>query len=176
MAIFLEREGQQDATRSAMVAYPLRNTLSEHGAVSRGICTVSTDRHLLEVEECTGILRGEDGSLSGIDTAGRVRRFAGDEMASMNFWGFTPDVFPQPGRLFGDFLRNMGLDSLKSELYIPSAVTSLIESGAAVVSVLMSNGRWFGVTCREDRAAVAATIKEMSRQGLFKTLLSKDVK
>lgn len=171
MAAFLNREKQQSKTEFAMVAYPLRNTLSEHGAVSRGICALTPAGHLVEVEECTGILRRADGSVSGMDTAERVRRLAGDEMVSMNFWGFTPAVFPLLERLFGGFLRNGGLENAKSEFYIPSAVTALIGSGEASVSVLASSGRWFGVTYREDRAAVVAAMEEMTRSGLYQTPL-----
>jgi hypothetical protein len=155
----------------SMVAYPLINTLSEHGEVSRGICELSPDGKLLGVEECSGIRRSAEGVITGTDTHGVLRTFTGNEMVSMNFWGFTPEIFPMLGNLFTTFLKEGGLASAKSEFYIPSAVTSMMASGAAETSVLRSNGQWFGVTYREDRDAVARAIGNMVREGLYPTPL-----
>ncbi len=155
----------------SMVAYPLINTLSEHGDVSRGICKLSPEGKLLGVEECSGIRRGADGVITGTDTHGVLRTFTGNEMVSMNFWGFTPAIFPMLGDLFTTFLKEGGLASAKSEFYIPSAVTSMMASGAAETSVLRSNGQWFGVTYREDRDAVGEAIGNMVRKGLYPTPL-----
>jgi hypothetical protein len=155
----------------SMVAYPLINTLSEHGEVSRGICELSPDGKLLGVEECSGIRRSAEGVITGTDTHGVLRTFTGNEMVSMNFWGFTPEIFPMLGNLFTTFLKEGGLASAKSEFYIPSAVTSMMASGAAETSVLRSNGQWFGVTYREDRDAVAKAIGNMVRKGLYPTPL-----
>ncbi|MCE9588277.1 MAG: nucleotidyltransferase [Verrucomicrobia bacterium] len=155
----------------SMVAYPLVNTLSEHGEVSRGICELSPEGKLLGVEECSGIRRGEDGVITGTDTHGVWRTFTGNEMVSMNFWGFTPAIFPMLGHLFTTFLMEGGLASAKSEFYIPSAVTSMMATGAAETSVLRSAGQWYGVTYREDRDAVAAAIGRMVREGLYPTPL-----
>jgi hypothetical protein len=155
----------------SMVAYPLINTLSEHGEVSRGICELSPEGKLLGVEECSGIRRSTEGAITGTDTHGVLRTFTGNEMVSMNFWGFTPEIFPMLGNLFTTFLKEGGLASAKSEFYIPSAVTSMMASGAAETSVLRSNGQWFGVTYREDRDAVARAIGNMVREGLYPTPL-----
>lgn len=156
----------------SMVAYPLINTLSEHGEVSRGICELSPLGKLTAVEECTGLRRVAEGVITGTDTHGVLRTFTGNEMVSMNFWGFTPAIFPMLGDLFTAFLKEGGLASAKSEFYIPSAVTSMMASGAAETSVLRSNGRWFGVTYREDRDAVAGAIAGMVREGLYPTPLA----
>jgi hypothetical protein len=155
----------------SMVAYPLINTLSKHGEVSRGICELSPEGKLLSVEECSGIRRSTDGVITGTDTHGLLRTFTGNEMVSMNFWGFTPAIFPMLGNLFTTFLKEGGLASAKSEFYIPSAVTSMMASGAAETSVLRSNGQWFGVTYREDRDAVGVAIGTMVREGLYPTPL-----
>jgi len=156
----------------SMVAYPLVNTLSEHGEVSRGICDLASDGKLLSVEECTGIRRGTDGVITGTDTQGKLRTFSGKELVSMNFWGFTPAIFPILGDLFTAFLKEGGLTGKKSEFYIPSAVTSMMASGAAETAVLRSAGHWYGVTYREDRDAVAAAIAGMVSQGLYPTPLA----
>ncbi len=170
MAVFLR--GTEGGGRLAigMAAYPLRNTLSEHGAVSRGICDLTPDDLLISVEEHTGIVR-KDGRIQGTDTSGALRELTGSEPVSMNFWGFTPEFFSQLEKRLCRFLDAGGKENPKSEFYIPSAVSEIIASGVAPASVIPSTGRWFGVTYREDREAVAATLSELVKQGLYKTPL-----
>ena len=172
MSSFLD--GEAGASHFAMVAYPLSNTLSAHGSVCRGICSLG--RNLVAVEECTGIQRAATGKLEGTNTRGMTQEMTGSEWVSMNFWGFQPGVFPLLGKHLSNFLKNGGLSHEKSEFYIPSAVTAMIESDGVEVTVLKSAGQWFGVTYREDRAAVAETISEMVRQGLYETPLRKNSK
>jgi hypothetical protein len=172
MAEHLGGTAEGTPAQFSMVAYLLSNTLSEHGAVSRGVCELSPDGKLRTVEECTDIRRGVDGVITGTDTKGGVRTLGGEAMVSMNFWGFTPAIFPMLGDLFTAFLREGGLTAKKSEFYIPSAVTSMMASGAAETTVLKSNGQWFGVTYREDRDAVAAAIGGMVSRGLYPTPLA----
>jgi hypothetical protein len=131
---------------------------------------VNPDGFLKSVEEHTGIVR-IDGRIEGADTSGAVRALTGTEPVSMNFWGFTSEVFVHLEDLFGKFLVSGGIENPKSEFYIPSAVSEIIASGAAPASVIPTMGRWFGVTYREDREAVTATLSELVRQGLYKTPL-----
>ncbi len=168
MAGFLNRGGE--GLSIGMVAYPLSNTLSEHGAVSRGICTVAADQSLIRVEEHTGIVR-RAGEILGTDSKGDVCKLSGAEMASMNFWGFTTEVFAHLENLFGKFLVSGGIENPKSEFYIPSAVSEIIASGAAPASVLFSAGCWFGVTYKEDRDAVATALSQMVQDRLYPTPL-----
>jgi choline kinase len=168
MAAFLDRP--EEGLRVGMVAYTLSNTLSEHGAVSRGVCTIAADKTLAKVEEHTGIVR-KDGSIIGTDTTSEVRRLKGTEMVSMNFWGFTPEVFGHLEDLFGKFLVSGGIENPKSEFYIPSAVSEIIASGAAPASVIPSSGRWFGVTYKEDRDSVASALGQMVKDRLYPTPL-----
>ncbi|MFZ4682348.1 MAG: nucleotidyltransferase family protein [Terrimicrobiaceae bacterium] len=170
MAGFLD--GSSEGLRMGMVAYLLRNTLSDHGFVSRGICEVTTDNLLKRVEEHTGIVR-RDGLIRGTDTRGIVQDLTGSEPVSMNFWGFTPEIFPHLESLFSQFLDLGGNENPKSEFYIPSAVSQIIASGAAPASVLSSSGRWFGVTYREDREAVANALSQMVKDRLYPTPLWK---
>lgn len=170
MALFLKATEGKGCLGMSMVAYPLRNTLSEHGAVSRGICEVNHDGLLKSVEEHTGIVR-IDGRIEGADTSGAVRELTGSEPVSMNFWGFTPEVFSHLEDRLCRFLDSGEKENPKSEFYIPSAVSEIISSGVAPASVISTTGRWFGVTYREDRAAVAATLSELVKQGLYKTPL-----
>ena len=176
MSAFLSGEEGFGCDQFATVAYPLRNTLSEHGAVSRGICSMKNNLNLRTVNECSGIRRSPARMLEGVDTSGKRMEFSGTEPVSMNFWGFNRRVFPLLSQLFSEFLRNGGLSDPKSEFYIPSAVTAMIKDHGVTVQMLESVGRWFGVTYREDREAVAATLAQLVNQGHYKTPLWKHTK
>ncbi len=145
----------------AMVGYPLRQTLSEHGAVSRGLCATGKDGRLVSITEVTKIEKADTGARY-TDAAGAVHRLTGEEIVSMNFWGFTPAVFGQLERLFADFLARSGQDP-KAEFYLPTALSTLNQQGAARVALLRSEDAWFGITYREDlpaaRQAVGALVK-----------------
>ncbi len=155
----------------SLVAYALRNTVSEHGTVSRGICAVDAGGALKTVTECTEIGAAEGGGFTGEDPGGTRRRFDGDELVSMNFWGFSPEIFPRLGGMFADFLRGLTPDKSKAEFYIPSAVSELIAGGETAVAVLESDARWFGVTYREDREGVVAELARIGAAGEYPTPL-----
>ena len=171
MAGWLSGGGDGGAIRSSLVAYALRNTVSENGTVSRGICEADADGALVSVVECTEIGPVAEGGFSGEDPAGARREFDGSELVSMNFWGFSPDVFPRLGAMFAEFLGGLSPERPKAEFYIPSAVTELIESGETSVAVLESDARWFGVTYREDRAGVVAELARIVAAGEYPTPL-----
>ena len=138
----------------AMVGYTLRNTLSEHGSVSRGVCECDAEGYLRAVAELTKVeKRGRGAQAEG-------RTLSGDELVSMNFWGFTPLVFPQLRERFYSFLQRSGQE-LKSECYIPTTVNELVASGIARVKVLPTTSSWFGVTYQEDKPRVKAGIREL---------------
>ena len=145
----------------AMVGYPLRQTLSEHGAVSRGLCATDEDGRLVSITEVTKIEKADTGARY-TDAAGAVHRLTGEEIVSMNFWGFTPPVFGQLEKLFAEFLARSGQDP-KAEFYLPTALSTLNQQGAARVALLRSEDAWFGITYREDlpaaRQAVGALVK-----------------
>lgn len=149
----------------AMVGYTLDKTLSEFGAVARGVCRVDRDDYLESVVELTGIAR-EGGEIRNTDAEGRVTPLTGAEPVSMNIWGFTPRVFPQLRERFEAFLHQHGAD-VKSECYLPAAVNELTAAAQARVKVLRTNDSWFGVTYREDHARVTASIRHLVEQGLY---------
>jgi UTP-glucose-1-phosphate uridylyltransferase len=136
--------------------FRLAETLSEHGAVARGVCRMEAGR-LCGITEQTGITAGD---------VGPGRKFSGDEIASMNCWGFTPAVFPLIEARLADFLASRGGDA-QAEFYLPEAISSLIARGAAEVEVLRVRGRWFGVTHPEDKARVVAAIAALVRSGAY---------
>jgi len=148
--------------RCCMIGFRLVNTLSEFGSVSRGICTVDAQGFLTNVNEVTGI----DHTHLEAGGSASPARFSGDEIVSMNCWGFTPAIFPSLERQFTGFLAAHG-HGLKSEFYIPSAVTGLINAGEATVSILPTSSSWFGVTYREDRPRVVASLQALVQSGVY---------
>ncbi len=156
---------QTGVTDYAMVAFVLRNTLSEFGSVARGVCTVDGNHYLQSVVELTGIER-KDSGISNTDAAGQVRPLTGDEAVSLNMWGFTPTVFGQLRNSFQQFLLHSGSD-LKAECYIPATVNELITAGQARVKVLRTPDTWFGVTYHEDRARVVENINRLIQHGSY---------
>ena len=153
--------------RGCIVAYVLRHTMSENGFVSRGIC--SGAEHLAEVVENTKIFyRGE--KILSEQPDGSLLEFTGDEPVSMNCWGFMPEFVGELEGLFLDFLREKR-EVPKSEFFLPGAVDRLISEGRAEIAMLHSAASWFGVTYREDRPAVQASIAELVRSGEYPSRL-----
>lgn len=141
----------------AMVGFRMDKTLSENGAVSRGVCGVSADGRLTSVTERTGIQRHE---------VGTGREFSGEEIVSMNCWGFTPALFPLLDAQLREFLRANGTQE-KAEFYLPAAVSAMIAAGQATVQVLPTQSTWFGVTYREDKPHVTAAIGALIASGEY---------
>ena len=149
----------------AMVGFILSKTLSDFGSVARGICQSGADGLLTGVLELTSIERDGTGA-KNTDPSGNITALTGNELVSMNMWGFTPQVFPQLASEFGKFLAASGTE-LKSESYLPTTVNALVAAGQARVKVLSSPDAWFGVTYREDRPSVVASIGKLIEQGLY---------
>jgi Nucleotidyl transferase len=149
----------------AMVGFVLRNTLSDFGAVSRGVCKVGDGDFLQGSVELTNIER--DGvHARNTDLTGQITTLSGDEVVSMNMWGFAPHVFGQFREHFQRFLRSNGSD-IESEGYLPSTVNELVLAGQARVKVLRTNDSWAGVTYREDHPRVVQTIRRLIDHGTY---------
>ncbi len=144
----------------AMTAFQLKNTLSAHGSVSRGVCKVDSNGKLMSVTERTSI-RQTDGVIAYEDSDGQRRPLTGTEAVSLNFWGFTPDFFKHLRNQFKEFLETSGAE-LKTEFFLPSAVDRLIREQKATVTVLESSQRWVGVTYKEDKAHVMSHIRALT--------------
>jgi len=141
----------------AMVGFRLANTLSEHGTVARGICTSDESGTLRTVVERTGIDPKD---------VGPGLAFSGEEIVSLNCWGFTPALFAGLDRQFREFLRTRAHEP-KAEFYLPAAVSAMIERGEATVRVLPTESSWFGVTYREDKPRVEASIAALVQAGRY---------
>jgi NDP-sugar pyrophosphorylase family protein len=156
---------QSGTPDDAMVGFVLRNTLSEFGAVARGVCHVSEDGYLQDIAELKSIER-EGARITNIDSEGQETVLKGGELVSMNMWAFTPQIFPQLYEHFQRFLKRYN-DDLNAECYIPSTVNSLIQAGQARVKVLRSGNEWFGVTYREDHPRVVQSIGRLIEGGTY---------
>lgn len=161
---------QSDAPelQTCMVGYPLKNTLSEHGSVNRGICKVENNV-LQTVEEHTEIAH-TDGTVQGKNLEGNIVEIEPDALVSMNFWGFTPAIFANIEALFIDFLEQR-IEEPKSESYIPSVVDTLIQTGQTECAVLKTSANWFGVTYPDDKPFVQANIRKLIESGDYPTAL-----
>ena len=137
-----------DMSQYALAGFPLRNTLTEHGHVARGICTCDQSGELTSIEECTQIEKHGEGAVY-VTSDGTRRTFRGDEPVSMNMWAFRPELFGQLQDCFQQFLAGHA-QSEKAEFYLPSAVDQLLQAGTASCRVLATNSHWAGMTYRED--------------------------
>jgi hypothetical protein len=152
-----ESVSPSNALQFAIVGFRLANTLSEHGAVSRGVCVADERGALKSITERTGILPSD---------VGVGRTYSGDEIVSMNCWGFSPRLFPVLDERFREFLALRG-DDPKAEFYLPAAVSEMIARGKANVRVLPTDASWFGVTYRDDKPRVVAALAELVNRGLY---------
>ncbi len=162
-ADFLNKQAARN--KYSMVGYQLKNTLSEFGTVSRGICKIDPESNLVEITERHGIARTGT-EISFKDEAGGSIAVDENTPASMNFWGFHPSLFEHLENQFKSFLDEK-IDQPKSEFYIPSVVFNLIESGHIQAKVLQADSPWFGVTYPEDKAFVVEQIKHLTDKGVY---------
>lgn len=147
------------------MAYLLKNTVSDHGFVSRGECAVNEKGFLTGVTERTHIEK-IDGKLMRKEDDGTFVEIDENTVVSMNFWGFTPKCFEFGNQLFEQFLEETKTD-LKAEFYLPSIVNEILKLGKASVEVLKSDAKWFGVTYKEDKEIVEKAIGELKKQNVY---------
>lgn len=154
-----------EANTYAMVGFTLKNTLSAHGTVARGVCQMDPQGRLTDIQELTKIAQTPTGAENRTED-GTLTVLTGHEPVSMNMWGFTPHIFPQLANDFYAFLSAKGQEQ-KSESFIPVSLGNLVRSGQASCQVLRTPAAWFGVTYREDKATVQASILAQVNQGNY---------
>ena len=154
----------------AMVGYRLRNTVTEHGSVSRGVCRVENGL-LTGITERTKIYkRGENAAYT--EDGETFVDLPGDTLVSMNLWGFTSRMLEELTARFPEFLReNLPGNPLKCEYFLPSVVGAQLQEGTASVQVLPCEEVWHGVTYREDLESVRTAIAQMKKQGIYEETL-----
>ena len=157
-----------DKYEYAMVGFLLKNTVSENGHVSRGVCESDDAGYLTRVTERTrietyegGIHYSEDGGESWTDLDGGT-------LVSMNLWGFTESFLREDTARFAAFLdKALAENPMKGEYFLPSVVSQLIDEGKARVKVLTSHDKWYGVTYQEDKPLVVKALAEKTAQGQY---------
>ena len=158
-----------DESAYAMVGYRLRNTVTEHGSVARGVCQVSEEGLLTGITERTKIYkRGEDAAFTEDDGA-TFTDLPGETIVSMNLWGFTRSILNVLWDRFPAFLeKNLPTNPLKCEYFLPFVVDEQIAEGSATARVLPCEESWYGVTYKEDLASVENAIAQMKKDGIYK--------
>ena len=159
------REIDKNSYNFKAVGYLLKNTLSDHGFVSRGECKVDKDRYLKEVTERTHIEK-INGKIIRKAKDGEMISMNGNTIVSMNLWGFTPKCFEYAESLFETFLE-VNKEDLNAEFYLPSIVNEIINSEKGSVKVLNSEEKWFGVTYKKDKIIVQKAIVDLKEQGVY---------
>ncbi|MEL6945426.1 MAG: sugar phosphate nucleotidyltransferase [Bacteroidota bacterium] len=158
MADFLTKDCAAD--HYSMIGYTLRQTLSDHGHVNRGICTTDENSYLQSVFEATKIQRGADGRVFFINDAGEQESLDETALVSMNFWGFHPSYFDALEQDFRAFVAQ-NADKPRAELYIPTVVNRQLGANEVKLSVIPNDERWYGVTYQEDKPVVVKAFNKM---------------
>jgi beta-galactosidase GanA len=148
-----------------MVGFPVKNTLSESGTVSRGVCQKDSNGYLTSIVEHTKI-EENGGVIVNHNDDGTDTIVTPETPVSMNMWGFTPDYFKYSEDFFREFLKE-NEKSLKAEFYIPTMVDHLIKTGEAKVKVLSTSSKWFGVTYAADKPTVLLQINSLISKGKY---------
>lgn len=149
-----------------LIGYPLKQTLSEYGSVSRGICAIDNDYFLESIVEHTSIAKDENGKLISWSSQGKPTQLTGNEIVSLNLWGFQPFFFSYLEKFFEEFLENYA-QSDKAEFFLPSAVHKSVNNHSAKVSVNISNEKWHGITYPADYPLLKAHINEQILKGAY---------
>ena len=149
----------------AMCGFKIKNTASENGSVSRGLCTTNAEGNLVDVVEHTKIVKENGKYISNLEDGSRVE-IPGDAIVSMNMWGFQDTLFNYLEELFTEFLKEKGTE-LKSEFYIPFVVDSLVKAGRCTTKVLVSESAWFGVTYPEDKPLVQSSLQKLIGENIY---------
>lgn len=154
--------------RYAMVGYALKNTLTEHGHVARGICKTDAQGFLEEIVERTHIEKRGEGAAFTEDDGNTWTDVSADSIVSMNMWGFSRSLLKELEIGFEDFLEHeLPKNPLKAEYFLPTAVGRLLKEEKASVQVLTSQDKWYGVTYKEDKQMVVDAIAGLKSQGLY---------
>lgn len=172
---FLEKYTPEKANEFCMAGFILKNTLSENGAVTRGVCEVNEEGYLTGVDETSNIVKTSEGA--GVDNEGTLTPIDAESYVSMNMWGLTPEFMQTLEDGFKEFFANMGdKNILKAEYLLPIYIDELLQAGKVSVKVLDSNDKWFGVTYKEDKEYVVKSFAKLIEDGVYQEKLFEDLK
>ena len=165
-AVYEQLQKLRPEGEACMVGYLLKNTISENGTVSRGVCQVENGR-LQGICETLKIKRCADGKIRDTAQSEDGPVLAEETPVSMNFWGFTPWIFEKLETYFNDFLHALPPEERKAECLLPVMVGQLMQRGELSVEVLRSAAQWFGVTYREDKPLVQEQLRRLHERGVY---------
>ena len=165
---YLTTHEDDNKYRYTMVGYRLKNTVTDNGYVSRGVCELNEDKELVSVTERTRIEKKEDGIAYSEDDGETWVSVPADTTVSMNMWGFTRSILDEIKKGFPAFLEEgLKTNPMKCEYVLPSVVSDLIGQDKASVAVLHSADKWYGVTYKEDKPVVMAAIQKLKDDGVY---------
>ena len=154
--------------RWAMAGYLLKNTVTEHGSVSRGVCSADSSGNLVRVVERTRIEQQKTAIRFTEDGGETWQEIGGETLVSMNLWGFTESFVREAWERFPAFLDEaLQENPLKGEYFLPSVVSALLEEGRAEVKILPSADKWYGITYREDKPKIVQALAQLARAGRY---------
>lgn len=166
MTIAKELKTNADPDKYFGVGYMVKNTITENGAVKRGIIEVDSDKNLVTIEE-SNIERQGDKIVASSLRGGEPFEIAPDALVSMNVWGFSPKLFECIDNGFNKFYEEVKSNPLKSEYLIPDVINEQVQSGKAVAKILDTTATWYGVTYKEDKEGVVNAINNMVESGEY---------
>lgn len=162
----VEEHPQGEQFPICMAGFVLGNTLSDNGAVTRGICSVDKDGRLVGIQETQNIVKTEDGA-GVLEEDGSISPLDGNRLVSMNMWGLTPHFMEYLEKGFVEFLTGLSEGEIKKEYLLPVMVDQLLQKGVLQVEVLKSHDNWFGVTYQEDRKSVEEAFEKLVADGVY---------
>jgi glucose-1-phosphate thymidylyltransferase len=164
---YLSNETQDnDVYNCCMAGFILKNTLSDNGGVSRGVCTVDNDGYLKNVVE-TFEIEYKNGELTAKDEEGNPVDLDSEQVVSMNMWGLPNNFLSELEKGFEEFLGSITEKDIKKEYLIPLVIDRCIKEKKAKVKVLKTSDKWFGVTYKEDKELVIKSIRELIKKGVY---------
>lgn len=166
---FLSNTNTASGTDFCMAGFILKNTLSDNGGVTRGVCKVDGQNMLIGVDETSNIVKTAEGAAS------EGRQIDPESFVSMNMWGLTPEFVPMLEAGFVDFLNHIEGNELKAEYLLPIYIDELLQAGKVTVKVLETTDKWFGVTFQEDKEVVIQSFKKLIEDGVYKEDLFSDL-
>ena len=172
---FLVDYTPEKANAFCMAGFILKNTLSENGSVTRGVCELNEKGYLTAVHETHNIVKTADGTAA--DTEDGLRAIDPESYVSMNMWGLTPEFIGVLEDGFKEFFETMGdKDILKAEYLLPIYIDELLQADKVSVKVLDSHDKWFGVTYKEDKDYVVKSFAKLIEDGVYAEKLFEDLK
>lgn len=162
----IHADAKNGATNVAMVGFVLKNTLSDNGGVTRGVCTTDADGNLLAIDETSNIIKTKDGA--AVQSGDTLRVLDADAPVSMNMWGMQPEFLRVLKDGFVEFFEHLSeTDAAKKEYLLPIYIDELLQAGKVCVRVLHTDSTWFGVTYQEDKEIVSQAFKRLIEQKVY---------